>query len=182
LPAVEPVEAAAPTANVAAPAAELPVAAPPAEPDSAMADDSRKHVVLGLRATPTKRRSGHAVPVPSATVPAPASEPTPAPEPAPPVKAAPEPPAAETPNAEDLLAEAQRTRRRGHFAAAISKARQALEAELPPAQADQAYELIGICACSIGDASVARDAASHLAGRRLDSVKAICDELGQPIE
>jgi eukaryotic-like serine/threonine-protein kinase len=182
LPPVEPAAAAAPATNDAAPAAAPPVPARPAELDSAMASDSRKHVVLGPRATPTKRRPGRPASVSSATAPTPAAEPPPEPEPPAPSKAAAEAPAAEAPNAEDLLGEAQRTRKRGHFAAAISKARQALDAEPTAAQAAQAYELIGICSCSIGEASAARDAASHLAGSRLDLVKAMCDEMGQAIE
>jgi tetratricopeptide (TPR) repeat protein len=120
--------------------------------------------------------------MPTATAPAPAAEPLAESQPPAPSKAASEPESAEPANAEDLLREAQRTRKRGHFAAAISKARAALEAEPTPAQAAQAYELIGICACSIADASAAREAASHLAGASRDVVKAMCEAMGQKIE
>jgi hypothetical protein len=80
------------------------------------------------------------------------------------------------------LQEAQRTRKRGHFAAAISKARAALATEPTPAQAAQAYELIGICACSIGDGSAAREAAAHLADAKRDMVRVMCEEMGQKID
>ena len=179
-PVTAPAAPAAPTPSVAAPS----VPAGPAKLDRATTGGSGKHASSRARATSAKRarRAAHAAPVPSPTAPVPAAEPMPESEPPAPSTAAPEPAPVEPANAEDLLGEAQRTRKRGHFAAAISRARAALEAEPTPAQAAQAYELIGICACSIGDASAAREAAAHLAETKRDLVKAMCEAMGQKIE
>jgi serine/threonine-protein kinase len=179
----------------AARAAVSPKAAAPAEPHRPLGKHRRsathasgKHASARARIA-SARRARHAAPAapkPTATATAPAAEPLPEP-PAPGKTASAPAPApvtvpAEPANAEDLLQEAQRTRKRGHFAAAIGKARAALAAEPTPAQAAQAYELIGICACARGDASTAREAAGHLADSRRDMVKAMCEEMGQKID
>jgi len=183
---------AAPVAPPAAPVAQdtsvttspaaLPVPAPPAMLDRAATDGSGKRVASRARPTRARhsRRAIHARRARRATRAVPA-RPT---ESEPPVssKAASASAPGETANAGALLLEAQRVRKRGRFAAAIKKAREALEDSPTPAQARQAYELIGVCSCSLGDASAAREATAHLVGRSRGLVKAMCEEMGHTID
>jgi hypothetical protein len=157
---------------------------PPARLDRAATGGSGKHAAPRARATHAKRprRATRAVPVPPPAAPALTAEPTTESEPPAPSEVTSAPAPGETANAGALLKEAQRVRKRGRFTAAISKAREALEAEPTPAQVRQAYELICVCSCLLGDASAARAAAEHLVGRSRDLVKATCEEMGQPIE
>jgi hypothetical protein len=71
---------------------------------------------------------------------------------------------------------------RGHYTAAIGKARAALKAKPEPAQVVQAYEIIATCSCAIGQAAVAREAASHLSDTRRELVKVVCKKTGVTIE
>ncbi len=91
----------------------------------------------------------------------------------------PEPP---PPSAEDLVREAQRTRSRGHYAAAIAKAEAALKADPTPAQALQAYEVIGASSCGLRNGNAAREAASHLDDSKREAVRAACEKHGVPIQ
>ena len=75
---------------------------------------------------------------------------------------------------DDLVHEAQRAWMAGHYAAAIGKAQSALKAEPKPAQAVQAYEIIAISSCAIGQTDAAREAVSHLNAAKRELVKATC--------
>ncbi len=85
-------------------------------------------------------------------------------------------------NADELVHGAQQAWMGGHYALAISKARAALKAEPKPAQAAQAYEIIGTSLCAIGEADAAREAASHLDGANRELVKTMCEKTGVRIE
>jgi hypothetical protein len=197
------------TAPTAAPPAPEP-AAPVVETDKAASRGSGKPASSRARATRARHPSYPvaAMPAPFESTPAaepesaPAAEPESAPaaepesasvaepmprsEPEPPVssKTAPvsEPAAPAPPKADDLVREAQQRRMRGHYAAAIGKAEAALEAEPTPAQAARAYEIIGMCACAIGDGRAAREAASHLGEAKRELVREACEKKGLPIE
>jgi hypothetical protein len=94
--------------------------------------------------------------------------------------AAPMPPAPAT--TDDLVREAQQAWLRGHYAYAIGKAQAALKTETKPAQAAQAYEIIGTCSCALGEADAAREAVSHLGETKREMVKAACEKRGVALE
>jgi hypothetical protein len=66
----------------------------------------------------------------------------------------------------------------GQNAVAIARAQAALKAGPGPAQATQAYEIIGMCACTLRDAATARDAISHVGITRREMIKGACQENG----
>ncbi len=178
VPVVAPAAAAASTAMAPAPATPKPEPAPPAEMASSTLRAPSKlalphHRPLQARSA---RQRAHAMPVASGASPEPEHARMPAAEPA----TMPMPPA--PPTVDDLVREAQQTWMRGHYAAAIGKAQAALDAKPNQAQAAQAYEVIGTCACAIGQVDVAREAASHLSDSKRAPVKAACEKRGVAIE
>jgi hypothetical protein len=83
---------------------------------------------------------------------------------------------------DDLVREAQRAWMSGQNAVAVGKARAALRAQPGPAQALQAYEIIGMCSCALRDGAAAREAASHLGSTRREMIKGVCEKNGVPIK
>jgi serine/threonine protein kinase len=79
---------------------------------------------------------------------------------------------------DDLVRDAQRAWMGGQNALAISRAQAALKAGPGPAQAMQAYEIIGMCSCALRDAATAREAASHVSSTRRDTIKEVCEKNG----
>jgi hypothetical protein len=132
------------------------------------------------------------VPPEPATVSTPAAEAEPAPAAKPKLQPGSQAPSAATAETEptlpvpatvdNLVREAQHAWMRGHYAAAISKAQAALNAEPKPAQAVQSYEIIATCSCALGEANAAREAASHLSDTKREQVKATCMKNGVTIE
>jgi hypothetical protein len=96
--------------------------------------------------------------------------------------AAPRPTPPASPTADDLVRKAQQAWIGGQPFVAIGQARAALKATPNPAQALQAYEIIGICACDLGEASAAREALSHLSSARRETVKSVCEKNKVKIE
>ena len=173
---------AAPAETASVAALPRPEPAAPAEADDATAHDpgqlasSRTRPAQASRA----RRTTSVVPVPPEIARAPAAKPgltvpstaAAAPEPNPPAPA----------DADDLMRGAQQAWMGGLYAAAIRKARAALKADPTHARATQAYEIIAVCSCAIGDADAAREAASHLSETRREMVKAMCMKNGVTVE
>ena len=190
--------AAAPVMAPAAPAPAAPAVALP-RPESvapalmAKATVSAPSKPASARIRPIQassaRRSARVIPAMPGISPTPAAAtetvPTAKSEPAsePPARPAVEPALPTAPSSvADLVREAQHAWMAGHYVAAISKAQSALKAEPNPAQAVQAYELIATCACAIGKADAAREAASHLGDSKRELVKATCGKNGVTIE
>jgi hypothetical protein len=116
---------------------------------------------------------------------APAAKPQPQPEPSAPSAAIAEPQPTPSPapaNVDNLVREAQHAWMAGSYAVAISKARTALKSEPKHAQAVQAYEIITTSCCATGQATAAREAASHLSTTERELVKTMCKETGLTIE
>ena len=193
--------AATPSAPPAAPTPAAPAVAPvapvepvePAEPAKTTAKtvDPGPPKLATARPRPlhqSARRIAPGMPVSSEAAPSPASEGTHPPEPAiaPPAPsraaAAPEPAPPAPASADDLLHEAQQAWIRGHHALAISKAQAALKADPTRAQALQAYQIITSSSCAIGEATGAREGASHLDESKREMVKAVCAKNGVTIE
>jgi serine/threonine protein kinase len=159
-PSPEPRKPTAPATS--APVAPAHPAAPPSPP--AVAKGSGR----GAKPRPSTLMYG-GVPVPAALMP---KDPEPAPAPAP-VAATPEPaPAADT---DALLKKAQQAWLSKHYGAAIEDAREVLKAK-PNNQS--AYQIIAACACSLGDAVEAREAASHLDGQKRKLALTVCERSG----
>jgi len=77
-----------------------------------------------------------------------------------------------------LVRGAQEAWMRGLHSVALNKAQAALKSGPTPAQAMQAYEIIGVCACVFGEANAARDAMSHLSSDRRNMIMAACAKSG----
>jgi hypothetical protein len=93
-----------------------------------------------------------------------------------------EPPAPEItdPAAEiaDLIHAAQQAWIAGRHRAAVDWAQAVLRAGPAPAQAMQAYEIIGVSSCALRDVAAANEAASHLGDARRAAVRAVCENNG----
>jgi len=181
-----PPQAVAPMVAPAAPAEATPAAELP-RPEQAAPAELGKNTVGGRgklalprsRSAQTSgtRRTARVIPVPPATTPSLAAETEIAQAPA-----APEPPPPSPASVDDLVREAQHAWMAGHYTAAISKAQSALKGEPNLAQALQAYELMATCACAMGKADAALEAASHLSDSKRELVKATCMKHGVTIE
>jgi len=181
-----PPQADAPMVAPAAPAEATPAAELP-RPEQAAPAELGKNTVGGRgklalprsRSAQTSgtRRTARVIPVPPATTPSLAAETEIAQAPA-----APEPPPPSPASVDDLVREAQHAWMAGHYTAAISKAQSALKGEPNLAQALQAYELMATCACAMGKADAALEAASHLSDSKRELVKATCMKHGVTIE
>ena len=182
-------KAAAPV-EMAGPAARGPGKLALSRPRPAQASNARRAapmIPLPPEAAPAPAAESDTAPPPAAeseTTAGPAAKPRPQTEPPSPITASakPEPTPPAPANAEDLVREAQQAWMRGHFAAAISKAQAALEAQPKDAQSVQAYEIIATCSCAIGKTDSARDAAAHLSATKRETVKAVCEKKGVTIE
>jgi serine/threonine protein kinase len=183
----------------AAPAAAPTVPAPSAAPASTRPSPPSTHtneVVAAGKPHPASERSGRR-PQPIAAA---APLPLPAPAPAEPEPPSPEPPtpteptatspteatapsAPPTANAADearaLMRQAQEAWVKKYYAVAIDRARSALE--LSP-NSSQAYQIITLCSCSLGQADEARQAAAHLDSAKRTIVRRLCARNGIEIE
>jgi hypothetical protein len=115
------------------------------------------------------------VPVPAALMP---KDPEPAPAPAP-VAATPEPPPAPAVDTDALLRKAQQAYMSNYYGVAIENAREVLKTK-PNNLA--AYQIIAACSCSLGEAAEAREAASHLDGKRRKLALSVCERKGIKID
>jgi hypothetical protein len=106
-------------------------------------------------------------PAPEPVAPAPTPPPIPTPPPAPPA------------DTQALLREAQEAWSKRYYALAIDKAREVLMAE-PKRQA--AHQIIAVCSCAIGNATDAREAASHLDEHKRKMVQTLCQRDGVTLE
>ena len=91
----------------------------------------------------------------------------------------PAPPPAAAVDVDELVREAQQAYMRRYYAVAIDKAREVLRAK-PGRQT--AYQIIAASSCALGEASDAREAASHLDEHKRRLVHSLCERNGVKLE
>ncbi len=169
-PAPAPSQAAAPTTS-----APVPPAAPTTTPPSLPAAGKTPARAAAKVARSRTSNLLYGVPVPAEFMP---KNPEPAPSP---VATTPEPPPPPAPavDTDALLRKAQQAYLNNYYAVAIENAREVLKAR-PNSQA--AYQIIAACSCSLGEAAEAREAASHLDGKKRKLALTVCERKGLKID